>query len=89
MAKLWRKMGRKEVQDDGTTVRTGRTIKQSFQMQEYVLRKARKSTTLLDSLFTRAHLNEVPRTKAEIADMQARVEQMINQVKAEATDEAK
>lgn len=52
--KLWRKMGRKEVREDGTVQRTGRLIKQSFQLQEYALRNAKKTTPLLDALFDRA-----------------------------------
>lgn len=85
--KLWRKLGRKErtgefdaVHDvNGNVIgrverlnRTGRLIKQSFQLQEYALRNARKTTPLLDSLFDRAGIKFVLTAK-EIDEFNAQI----------------
>jgi hypothetical protein len=83
--KLWRKLGKKERQEDGSVVRTGRMIKQSFQLQEYALKRAAKTTPLLDKLFARGDIKFVM-TKAEIEAFYRMTAAAAN---GEATDETK
>lgn len=54
--KMWRKLGRKVEQEDGTIIRTGRNIKYQNQMLESLSKKYKKSTNLLDALFKRANI---------------------------------
>jgi type III secretory pathway component EscS len=71
--KLWRKLGKKEV--DGS--RTGRMIKQSFLMQEQALKFGIKSYPLLTTLLTRAGIT----TQTELQSMSNEIIEQINESK--------
>lgn len=57
--KLWRKLGKKEEQEDGTIKRTGRAIKYEMQMTEMYSKNYKKSNRLLDALLVRSGMTFV------------------------------
>ena len=72
--KYWRKHGRKVEQEDGTIVRTGRSIKYQNQMLESLSKSYKKSNPLLDALFTKMGMRYVLTAKQQqaLADLKAR-----------------
>lgn len=65
--KYWRKQGKKVEQEDGTIVRTGRSIKYQNQMLESMSKSYKKSNALLDALFNRAGIQYALTAKQQAA----------------------
>jgi len=68
MAKLWRKLAKKE---PVTGKRNGRMIKQMMWMQEYAGRTTSTTTPLISALIARAEFDPLPLTKKQIAANEA------------------
>lgn len=71
--KLWRKLAKKELQEDGSIKRTGRYIKHANFMHEHMFKTMKYAPPLLSALIKRAGFDPLPLTKAQAAQANAEV----------------